>query len=95
MPDGDTHTVALVLKRQLRQRKRGRGTATWIVAWSSKDGIPADLKGSITAAAVTVSDRSVEKGRWVQEACAAIAASITRMRSDRGWAPAADSTDAD
>lgn len=96
LPDGDNHTVTLTLRRQVRQRARGRGTASWVVEWSSKRGIPTDLKGSTTAAAVDVSDTSVEKDRWVQEACAAIAADITRGRSTRGWAPpAAEHVDTD
>lgn len=94
MPDGDTHTVALTLKRQLRKRARLRGTTLWKVEWSCRPGIPADLKGSVTGSAVAVSDEAVERGRWVQESCVAIAASISSMRTSRGWAPTA-AADAD
>lgn len=89
MPDGDSHTVNLVLERQVRRRKRGRETASWRVDWNCQPGIPADLKGSVTASSVAVSDVAVEKGRWAQEACAAIAADLTANRTRRGWAGAA------
>lgn len=89
MPDGDDHYVHLKLDQQLRKRKRGRGTASWKVEWSCRDGIPADLKGSVTGSAVSVSDESVERGRWAQEACVAIASDISSMRTSRGWAPQA------
>lgn len=85
LPEGDDFLVTLRLERQVRKRRRGRGTACWRVEWSCKDGIPSGVKGSISAASVAVSDASVERGRWAPEACATIAAGISAMRTTGRW----------
>ena len=88
MPHGDDHEVKLQLQRQSLGRARlPRKQQTWIVDWSAKPGIPTRNtdRGTITASAVPVSDAAVEGDGWVSEACAAIAAKLTRDRSRHGY----------
>lgn len=98
MPHGDDHEVTLQLQRQFLGRKRGRRTASWIVAWESENGIPVRFddgwKGpSFYSSAVDVSETAVENGGWPHAASAAIADSLMRDRVRYNWKlePAANS----
>lgn len=92
MPDGDDHQVRLTLKRESHGRP-GRRPASerWMVQWTSRRGIPYrrhSWKGNETmGASVSVSDESVEHGRWALEACAAIALVIADKRTRYRWRP--------
>lgn len=92
MPEGD-YLVHLELNRVQRGRKRGRKPVPqpWTVRWQAMGmGIPdrpSAYRGPVSAAAVTVSQASVDNGTWPAEATAAIIVQITRMRTGHGWEP--------
>jgi hypothetical protein len=94
MPDGDDHEVVLKLQRKRVGRRRGTGKLSWSVDWSTRQGIPFrrdSWKGdTVHASAIAASDVAVEKGRWAAEACAAIAADVSEMRTRYRWRPAVD-----
>lgn len=89
MPEGDDHEVTLNLRRVRRGRKHGDGKLSWSAEWSSDKGIPFrrnSWKGDeVMASAVEVSDAAVKQGRWAEEACAAIAVSVSAMRTRYRW----------
>lgn len=92
MPEGDEHEVTLTLKLQRHGRPRARrATFSWLVHWESTPGIPFrkdSWKGDETfASGVPVTRASVEANRWHIDACAAIAAKISRDRSRYGYRP--------
>lgn len=90
MAEGDDHEVTLKLQRVRRGRKRGDGKLSWNVDWSTRKGIPVEhdsWKGGVSASGVDVSDAAVKQDRWVQEACAAIAADVAKMRTRGRWRP--------
>lgn len=70
-------------------RKQGDRDA-WLNRGFWISGLPRVTLACRSASGVRVSDASVEKGRWVSEACAAIAAHISELRTKGGWEPAAD-----
>ncbi|GAA0705456.1 hypothetical protein GCM10010193_70680 [Kitasatospora atroaurantiaca] len=92
MPEGDTHMVELQLEKVRTGRRRGRKTESWSVDWTSRAGIPFrnhTWKGDgVHGSAVKVSAAAVERGRWPEESCARIAASVAEDRSRCGWRPA-------
>lgn len=89
MPEGDTHEVTLQLEKVRTGRKRGRKVESWSVDWRSGPGIPFrnhSWKGDeVFASSVTVTDAAMDRGMWPEEACAQIAAAISRDRSRYGW----------
>lgn len=91
MPEGDTHDVTLLLEKVRTGRRRGRKAESWSVDWASRAGIPFrnhSWKGDgVHGSSVQVSAAAVERGRWPEEACALIAASVARDRSRYGWRP--------
>ncbi|WP_424533656.1 hypothetical protein ACOZ38_25305 [Sphaerisporangium viridialbum] len=93
MPEGDSHWVRLKLKRvRLGRPRRRRAEMSWSVEWDSREGIPyrRSWKGDATiSASVEVSGDAVEQDRWVEDACAAIAAAMSKQRTRYGWRPAA------
>lgn len=92
MPEGDTHDVQLQLQKVRTGRRRGRMAEWWSVDWECRLGIPFrnhSWKGDgVNGSAVTVSAAAIERGRWPEEACALIAASVAKDRSRYGWRPA-------
>jgi hypothetical protein len=94
MPEGDDHEVILTLERKRIGRRRGEGKLSWAVDWASEKGIPFrhdSWKGNeVMASGVSVSDAAVKQGRWAAEACAAIAADVSEMRTRYRWRSVAD-----
>jgi hypothetical protein len=98
MPHGDDHQVTLQLQRQTLARKRGRRKRQkWCVDIEAKPGIPTKPgdRGRILGFAVTVSDRAVRAGDWVNEACAEAASRMTRDRVRYGYRATPIVTDED
>lgn len=91
MPDGDDHEVTLTLKRQRYGRMHGAGKLSWTVEWDSRPGIPYrhnSWKGDeVLGSSVTVSDAAVDTERWAADACAGIAADVSKMRTRNKWHP--------
>ncbi|WP_354643849.1 hypothetical protein [Kitasatospora camelliae] len=89
MPEGDVHEVTLQLQRQRKGRRRGRSVESWTVDWTSSPGIPTrnhSWKGDeVLGSGTDVSDAAVDAGRWAEEACARIAAAMSRDRSHHRW----------
>lgn len=89
MPEGDVHEVTLQLQRQRKGRRRGRKVESWTVDWTSGPGIPTrnhSWKGDeVLGSSTEVSDAAVDGGRWAEEACARIAAHMSRDRSHHRW----------
>ena len=87
MPHGDDHEVTLQLQRQeLGREKLRRRKKAWTVDWDSATGIPTKPggRGRVTGSGVEVSDASVRKGTWPQEAAANIAKTVTASRTREG-----------
>lgn len=99
MPEGDDHEVVLQLQRVRRGRKRGAGKLSWTADWKSEKGIPFrhdSWKGNeVMGSGTEVSAASVEHGRWIAEACAAIAVHVSEMRTRYRWRPASDTVGKD
>lgn len=87
MPHGDDHPVTLQLQRSAFGRERlRRKKMSWSVDWDAPAGIPTrDTDRGRIQGAVTVSDEAVTDDVWVPEACAAIAARMTRDRTRYGY----------
>lgn len=88
MPHGDDHEVTLQLQRQAHGRARlRRKQLSWIAEWDARPGIPTrnDGRGRTSGSAVPVSTAAVDDDGWVGEACAAIAADMSRERARRRY----------
>lgn len=89
MPHGDDHHVTLQLQQRVRARKRlpSRAQHGWGVHWSTRVGIPTKPgdRGRVLGSGVDISAESVREGTWVAEACAGIAADMTRNRTRYGY----------
>lgn len=89
MPEGDSHEVTLQLEKVCTGRKRGRKVESWSVDWNSRAGIPfrnhAWKGDEVFASSVAVTGAAMDRGMWPEEACAQIAAAISRDRSRYGW----------
>lgn len=95
MPAGDDHQVILQLQRRTFGRKRlRRRTEAWAVEWRtprSESGIESRPgRGGVTGSGVELAATTdPERADWVAEACAEIAASMTRDRARYGYRPPA------
>lgn len=89
MPHGDDHGVTLQLqRRELGRRGLRRRRVAWVVDWECLGGIPTrGDRGGVTASSVEVSSPAVDESGWPEEACAAIAAGLTRERARHGFQP--------
>jgi hypothetical protein len=93
MAAGDDHKVILQLQRQSLGRKRLRHRElSWIAGWSTPrtengSGIPTRAhRGGVTASGVELAaSTDPDALHWVDEACAAIAAKLTRDRARYGF----------
>ncbi|MFG3051916.1 hypothetical protein ACGFZP_13325 [Kitasatospora sp. NPDC048239] len=89
MPEGDAHEVTLQLQRQRKGRRRGRPVESWTVDWTCHPGIPVrnhSWKGDeVLGSSVEVTAAAVDGGRWAEEACAQIAADMSRDRAHYRW----------
>lgn len=92
MPEGDEHDVQLTLQKWTTARSKHpfRKKIWWRVDWSSKAGIPFRMRGrgdEVNSATVDVTFDAVRNGRWAPEACAAIAADVSRYRARYNYRP--------
>jgi len=89
MPEGDNHEATLQLEKVRTGRRRVRKVESWSVDWQCKPGIPFrndSWKGNeILGSSVVVTSAAMDRGMWPEEACAQIAASVSRDRSRYGW----------
>lgn len=89
MPEGDTHEVVLQLEKVQTGRRRGRKVESWSVDWECRKGIAFrndSWKGdNVLGSSVVVTRAAMDRGMWPEEACAQIAAAVSRDRSRYGW----------
>ncbi|WP_433235461.1 hypothetical protein ACQPYK_25380 [Streptosporangium sp. CA-135522] len=99
LPEGDSYQVQLNLQHVRYGRpKTRRPTMSWSVDWESDRGIPTrsgsdGKRGTIMAAAVTLTDAAATHDRWVEEACARITADLSEQRVRYGYRPAEEGSD--
>ncbi|OLT13017.1 hypothetical protein BJF79_03715 [Actinomadura sp. CNU-125] len=88
LPHGDDHTVTLQLQRcEFGREKLRRRELTWTVDWDKQGGgIPTEPggRGRVSGFHIDVSAASVRNGTWPLEAAAAIAKTVTAMRTREG-----------